>query len=105
MKIALVGYGKMGRAIDAVATDAGHQIVAKIDHTSQLDSIVSLSPDVAIEFSQPEVAFDNIYFLVDNQIPVVTGTTGWLDKLPSIIDLVKEKQGTFLYASNFSIGV
>lgn len=103
MKIAIVGYGKMGKIIDEIATERGHQVVAKLRETPTLENLNH--PDVVIEFSQPEVAFENISFCIQNQIPVVSGTTGWLDKKPEIETLTLEKKTAFLYGSNFSLGV
>lgn len=103
MKIAIVGYGKMGKIIDEIATERGHQIVARLKETPTLENLNH--PDVVIEFSQPEVAFENISFCIQNQIPVVSGTTGWLDKKPQIESLTIEKKTAFLYGSNFSLGV
>lgn len=107
MKIALVGYGKMGKAIEAIAIEKGHEIVLKIDLANQadLDAEHLEKADVAIEFTGPESAFGNIITCLNAGLPVVSGSTGWLDKLQEVEALVNEKQGTFLYASNFSIGV
>ncbi|PIE50927.1 MAG: 4-hydroxy-tetrahydrodipicolinate reductase [Flavobacteriales bacterium] len=103
MKIALVGYGKMGKIIDQIATERGHEIVARLNETPNLNNLNQ--PDVVIEFSQPEVAFENIRFCIDNQIPVISGTTGWLEKKSEIEALTLEKGTAFLYGSNFSLGV
>ncbi|XOV95125.1 MAG: 4-hydroxy-tetrahydrodipicolinate reductase [Bacteroidota bacterium] len=107
MKIAIIGYGKMGKAIEELAIAAGHQISNIIDAENS-DDIFSISPentDVAIEFSQPETAFSNIQTLLNQGVKVVAGTTGWLDKYDEIAELCNKKNGTFLYASNFSLGV
>jgi 4-hydroxy-tetrahydrodipicolinate reductase len=103
MRILLLGYGKMGRAIETIALERGHQIVGKIDENNR--HAIPTSADVAIEFSQPEGAFDNIRFCLENNIPVLCGTTGWLDKKAEIEKLTQSCNGTFFYASNFSIGV
>lgn len=103
MKIALVGYGKMGKIIDEIATERGHEIVARLREKPTLENL--RQPDVVIEFSQPEVAFENIRFCIENQIPVVSGTTGWLEQKPEIEKLTEEKETAFLYGSNFSLGV
>lgn len=103
MKIALVGYGKMGKIIDEIATERGHEIVARLREKPTLENL--RQPDVVIEFSQPEVAFENIRFCIENQIPVVSGTTGWLEQKPEIEQLTEEKETAFLYGSNFSLGV
>jgi len=107
MKIALIGYGKMGQEIEKIALDRGHEIVSKIDVSSSdtFDDANFKSADVAIEFTRPEAAFNNFLKCFDANVPVVSGTTGWLDKLPEIQDkCANEKQG-FFYASNFSLGV
>ena len=82
MKIALVGYGKMGQIIDKTAQDRGHQVVARLNESPTLENLNN--PDVVIEFSSPESAFGNIKFCLENGIPVVCGTTGWLEKKPEI---------------------
>ncbi|MFY0592576.1 4-hydroxy-tetrahydrodipicolinate reductase [Roseivirga sp.] len=107
MKILLIGYGKMGQLIDKLATEAGHQIVGRItmDNTEELHTIDTSGIDVAIEFSQPEAAIENIKWCIDHKIPVAVGTTGWLDQKPVIDKYSNEKKGTYLVASNFSIGV
>lgn len=103
MKILLLGYGKMGKAIEKIALERGHEIVGKID-VSNRDAIPA-EADVAIEFSQPEGAYDNVRFCLENEIPVVCGTTGWLEKKSAIEKFTQSCNGTFFYASNFSIGV
>lgn len=107
MKIALIGYGKMGHAIEEIALERGHQISLKIsiDNTEDLTPANIEGTDVAIEFSTPDSAFDNISFCLKNGIPVVSGTTGWLEHFDEAVALCEENKGAFLYASNFSIGV
>lgn len=107
MNILLLGYGKMGVIIEQLALDRGHTIAAKISskNRSQLDTLESAKVDVAIEFSQPEAAFDNISYCLENNIPVLSGTTGWLDKKEAVEHKCSQHNGTFFYASNFSIGV
>lgn len=107
MKIALIGYGKMGQAIDAIATAQGHTIIHKIDVNSMhlLEKEHLQQADVAIEFTTPETAYHNILKCFEAGVPVVCGTTGWLEKLPEIKARCLEKHQAFLYASNFSIGV
>ncbi len=107
MKIALIGYGKMGRTIQRIAQERGHQIVAIIDKDNQDDfaSQAFLSADVAIEFSTPQTAFQNILHCFEKHIPVVVGTTGWLDKMEDIKAACADGKQTVFYASNFSIGV
>lgn len=105
MRIALIGYGKMGQLIDKIATEQGHEIVYKIDsHNTQLTNELT-DVDVAIEFTSPETAVSNYKKLLRQNIPVVTGTTGWMDDFDSVKNLVEESRGKFFYASNFSIGV
>ena len=106
MKIALIGYGKMGHAIEQIALQRGHEIVSVIDVNNQEDfmSDAFKSADVAIEFSMPAVAMDNYRRAFAAGVPVVSGTTGWLEHLPEIKEACKAAQ-TFFYASNFSLGV
>ncbi len=103
MKIALLGYGRMGKAIEEIAKARGHKIVAKIDKDNPNDSIDNA--DVAINFSVPSAAVSNITNTLNQGIPVVCGTTGWLEHKSNIEQLCTEKKGAFLYASNFSLGV
>ncbi len=103
MKIALVGYGKMGKIIGEIAESRGHEVVAKLNDSPTIDNLHK--PDVVIEFSQPEVAFNNIKFCLEQSIPVVCGTTGWLDRKPEIEKIALDNNTAFLYGSNFSLGV
>lgn len=107
MRIALIGYGKMGQLIDQLATQAGHQVVCKISLENQeaLKNLKQSQVDVAIDFSQPESAVQNIKWCIDQKIPVVVGTTGWLNRKMEVDAYCRSKNGTYLYASNFSIGV
>lgn len=107
MKLLLLGYGKMGQMIDSMATDRGHEIVARInvDNQQELETLDTDSIDGAIDFSQPAAAMSNIKWCIDKQIPVAVGTTGWLDQKPAVDAYCLEKKGTYLYSSNFSIGV
>lgn len=107
MNIALIGYGKMGRSIESIAVKKGHTITSKISsqNLQEFNPRVLKWADVAIEFSAPESAFNNIYQCLDIGLPVISGTTGWLQKMGDIQDFCIEKNGAFLYASNFSIGV
>lgn len=107
MNILLLGYGKMGQLIGQIAESRGHQLIGKIniDNRSDLDSLNSQEIDVAIEFSQPEAAVENIKWALDRNIPILSGTTGWLANKPEIAKLTMESNGTFFYASNYSIGV
>lgn len=103
MKIALLGYGRMGKAIEIVAVERGHDVVAKIDQDEAYGNLSEA--DVAINFSVPDAAVENIKTALKINIPVVCGTTGWLDQLNEIEDFCKAKNSAFIYASNFSIGV
>lgn len=107
MNIALIGYGKMGKAIEAIALERGHEVVLKIDvsNAQELNAENISKADVAIEFTGPHTAFDNLVKLIGLGIPVVSGSTGWLEKMPELLDLINRNDGAFLYASNFSIGV
>ena len=102
MKIALLGYGRMGQEIEKIATSRGHEIVIRKDAG---DSIDITKADVAIDFSIPTSAFENISNCLENNVPVISGTTGWLEKYTEAVNLCKEKKGAFIYASNFSVGV
>lgn len=107
MKIALIGYGKMGKAIEEIAIQRGHEISLKID----TDNIAELNPqitgkaDVAIEFTGPHSAAENVRKALEAGIPLVCGSTGWIESLPQMILLCEKKNAAFLYASNFSVGV
>ena len=107
MKIALIGYGKMGHMIEEIARQRGHQVVLKIniDNVEDLNKENLSKADVAIEFTGPDSAFDNVKQCLDFGIPVVTGSTGWNQKLVEAKAICTEKNGAFLHASNFSIGV
>jgi 4-hydroxy-tetrahydrodipicolinate reductase len=103
MKIALLGYGRMGKTIEQIAIQRGHKIVLKVDeNTKSYDITVA---DLAIDFSIPSVAFSNISNCLKHHIPVVSGTTGWLDKYEEAKALCNQNNGGFIYASNFSLGV
>lgn len=107
MNIALVGYGKMGIAIEELAAQAGHTISYKIDinNHAQLKEITAKNTDVVIEFSNPSIAVSNIMVCLKKNIPVVCGTTGWLNNWKKVEDCCQQNKGTFFYASNYSIGV
>lgn len=107
MNILLLGYGKMGQLIDEFATAQGHTIAAKIhiNNREVLDNPDTTSVEVAIDFSQPEAAVGNIKWCIDRGIPVVVGTTGWLHQKSEVDAYCQAYNGTYLYASNFSIGV
>lgn len=104
MKIILVGYGKMGKTIERVAIQRGHEISGRIDVANH-DELETVQGDVAIEFSHPDAAFQNVKKCIDRGIPVVCGTTGWLAKKAEIEKLTQERNGAFFYASNYSLGV
>jgi len=103
MNIALLGYGKMGKTIEKLALEKGYKIVAKVTSSQQLKEIEGA--DVAIDFSVPEAAMENILACFEMGIPVVSGTTGWLDDFDKVLNLCQSRNGSFIYASNFSIGV
>ena len=105
MKIALFGYGKMGRKISELAIKKGYSIVLKCDENNPAIKNKLSNVDVAIDFSTPDSAFDNISHALKNNIPVVSGTTAWLNKIEDIYQLCNNKNGAFLYSSNFSVGV
>jgi 4-hydroxy-tetrahydrodipicolinate reductase len=107
MKIALIGYGKMGRAIEAVALQRGHEIVLKIDldNAADLTAVNLRKADTAIEFTGPHSAFGNVMKCLEYGVPLVCGSTGWLDRLAEATAYCNAQNGCFLYASNFSVGV
>lgn len=107
MKIALVGYGKMGKTIEQIARNRGHEIVSIIDvnNPGDFESEAFKQADVAIEFTTPATAFDNYMKCFAAGVPVVSGTTGWLSRLDEVKRMCAEEGKTFFYASNFSIGV
>jgi len=103
MKIALLGYGKMGKVIERIALERGHEIVLKKDQDTPFDGLKNA--DIAIDFSVPDSAVANISECLNNGIPVISGTTGWLTNYPKMVQLCEEKNGSFIYGSNFSLGV
>ncbi len=103
MRIALFGYGKMGKMIEHVALQRKHEIVARIDVDTK--EIAYSKMDVAIDFSMPNAAFRNISNCFDHGVPVISGTTGWLDEYEKVVDICDQKNGAFIYASNYSLGV
>jgi len=103
MNIALLGYGKMGKTIEQIAIKRGHNIVLTVDKDDR-DYDISKA-DVAIDFSIPSVAFHNISNCITNGVPVISGTTGWLDHYDEAVALCEEQNGAFIYASNYSLGV
>src|SRR5579875_3291991 len=107
MQIALIGYGKMGHMIEQIAVERGHEIVLKIhiDNTGDFTKENMAKADVAIEFTAPDSAYENVKKCINFGIPVVSGSTGWNDQLPEIKSYCLEKGGSLLHTSNFSIGV
>ncbi len=102
MKIALLGYGKMGKTIEAIALKRGHEIVIK--SSTPLDYTIT-DADIAIDFSVPTAAYKNITNCFENHTPVISGTTGWLDQYDEALEVCNKNKGAFIYASNFSLGV
>lgn len=107
MNIALIGYGKMGKAIEEIALQRGHTIVLKIDIDNAQDFTKEnlAKTDVAIEFTGPHSAYENVKKLMDFGVASICGSTGWLEKLDLILQMCKQNNAAFLYASNFSVGV
>ncbi|SOC81498.1 dihydrodipicolinate reductase [Salinimicrobium sediminis] len=103
MKIALLGYGKMGKTIERLAEGRGHEIIFRI--TDDIEKYDLQKADVAIDFSVPDAAFNNITTCFRQQIPVVSGTTGWLQQYDDAVKICEENNSAFIYASNFSLGV
>lgn len=103
MKIALLGYGKMGKVIENIALERGHEIVLRKGSSDNFDGL--LNADVAIDFSVPTSAVKHISECLNNTIPVISGTTGWLENYAEMENLCQEKNGSFIYGSNFSLGV
>ena len=103
MKIALLGYGKMGQVIERIALERGHEIVLKKDETNTFEGLSNA--DVAIDFSVPTAAVDNISSCFHANVPVISGTTGWLEHYDAVVALCNEKKGAFISSSNFSLGV
>ncbi len=107
MNIAILGYGKMGKEIEKTALERNHKVLLKIDidNQSELTGENLMNIDVAIDFSIPDSAYNNIVKCFEANTPIVSGTTGWLDKFDKVISMCKEKEQTFFYASNYSLGV
>tara|TARA_B100001939_G_C16898081_1_gene598553 strand:+ start:576 stop:1235 length:660 start_codon:yes stop_codon:yes gene_type:complete len=105
MKIAILGYGKMGQAIERIALQRGHEIILKTNSQNPADTADFSAVEVAIDFSTPDTAFSNISSALTQGIPVISGTTAWLEKQTEAEQLAMENNTAFLYASNFSIGV
>lgn len=107
MKIGLLGYGKMGKTIEEIALERGHEIVWKVnkENRNTLNASQVRLADVVIEFSRPEFAVENILFCAENNVPVVVGTTGWYNEFNTVSSSIKEHDAALFYATNFSIGV
>jgi len=105
MNIALIGYGKMGKAIEKIAIEKGHQITAIVDSKNPIELMNINNIDVAIEFTRPELARKHMVFCLEKGLPIVVGTTAWKEDLPAITELVNKQNGSLVHASNFSIGV
>lgn len=107
MKVAILGYGKMGKTIEQILLERGHEVVLKVNNNNLEDLTIPniQKADVAIEFSVPTSAVANYNRCFDAGVPVVSGTTGWLAQLPEIKEIITEKNGTLFYAPNFSVGV
>ncbi|HEY8367050.1 MAG TPA: 4-hydroxy-tetrahydrodipicolinate reductase [Bacteroidia bacterium] len=107
MKIGLLGYGKMGKTIEAIAIERGHSIAWKISKSNRGDLSPELlkEADVVIEFTRPEFAVENINFCIDNKVPVVVGTTGWYSEFEEIKSRTLHNKAALFYATNFSVGV
>ncbi len=103
MKIALLGYGKMGQEVEKMALEKKHEVVSIIDKNKSFGNIIDAN--VAINFSTPDSALENILSALNNFVPVVSGTTGWLDNFEKVVRFTKKQNSAFLYSSNFSIGV
>jgi len=103
MRIALLGYGKMGKTIEKIAIDRGHEVVLKIDEN--IEDYDLSKADIAIDFSVPQAAFNNITTCFKSHLPVICGTTGWLENYEKAVEICNKENSAFLYASNFSIGV
>ena len=103
MKIALLGYGKMGKEIEKISIERGHSISVIIDKEDDVKSLIG--SDVAINFSTPSSAVSNIKLALDSSIPIISGTTGWLENYNEIVEYSKNTKTSFMYASNYSLGV
>lgn len=103
MKIALLGYGKMGKVIERIALERGHEIILRKTSSDSFDGLEQA--DVAIDFSVPDAAVNNISECLNKDIPVISGTTGWREEYHKIAELCEQRDGAFIYGSNFSLGV
>ena len=105
MRIVLFGYGKMGKEIEKIALQRGHEIVGIVNRTNQKEKLDLKNVDAVIEFTAPDLATSHIQFCLENNLKIVVGTTGWYAKLDELTNLCESKKGAFLHATNFSIGV
>jgi 4-hydroxy-tetrahydrodipicolinate reductase len=107
MKLALIGYGKMGKAIEEVAVHRGHEVIIRIDllNMHEFTNALLAQADAAIEFTSPHSAYENVKKCLEFDVPVVCGSTGWTEKLEELKKLCKERNGAFIYSSNYSVGV
>ncbi len=105
MNIALIGYGKMGKAIEKIAEERGHTVVLICNSELSVQHADFSNVEMAIEFSQPSIVLNHINFCLEKKLPIIVGTTGWNDQLPEVQDKIKQFDGALLHASNFSIGV
>ena len=105
MKIALFGYGKMGKEIESIALQRGHEITLKVNSETRLSAISLEQVDMVIEFTKPSLALNHIEFCLNHSKPIVVGTTGWNESLLQVGDMVEKNSGSLLHASNFSVGV
>ncbi|HYX08644.1 MAG TPA: 4-hydroxy-tetrahydrodipicolinate reductase [Bacteroidales bacterium] len=107
MKVSLLGYGKMGKEIEKILKERGHEVILRIDENNPYELTPSnlAKSNVAIDFSIPQAAFQNIMMCFEADVPIVSGTTGWLDKFDEVTETCKSKNKSFFYASNYSLGV
>ena len=105
MRIALFGYGKMGKEIEKIAMQRGHEIIGIVNRTNPKENLDLRKIDAVIEFTSPDLAESHVIYCLENNLPIVVGTTGWYNKLDVLSTLCKEKNGALLHATNFSIGV
>jgi 4-hydroxy-tetrahydrodipicolinate reductase len=107
MRIALIGYGKMGKAIEEIALQRGHTVVIKIDQPNlhEFTKGNMANADAAVEFTSPHTAFDNVKACIEFGVPVVCGSTGWIDRLELMKTICNDNNGSFIYSSNYSVGV
>lgn len=105
MKLALVGYGRMGRVVEEIATGSDHEIVARLGSEDSLDAGALEGAEVVVEFTRPDAVVPNIRALAPTGVPLVVGTTGWYDRMDEVEELVREHDTALLYAPNFSLGV